>query len=131
MPDHLHLLGLRCNTDQKNGMSFLRTHLEPLLSPRRFQPQAYDHVLREEERRRGAFAKICFYILDNPVRARLVDRPLAWTYSGAMLPGYPTLQPLDANFWPMFWKIHQTTRQPGTGERKLPLRCSQSPPERS
>src|SRR5277367_695244 len=38
MPDHIHLLwmGLRRDTDQKNGMSFLRTHLEPLLSPHKF-----------------------------------------------------------------------------------------------
>ena len=126
MPDHIHLLclGLRCDTDQRNGMSFLRTHLEPLLSPHQFQPQAYNHVLRGEERKCGAFAKICFYILDNPVRARLVDRPQAWAFSGAIVPGYPTLQPLEENFWPMFWKIVQATRQPEAGERKLPLRSS-------
>jgi putative transposase len=31
MPDHLHLiwLGLRLDTDQTNGMAFLRTYLEP------------------------------------------------------------------------------------------------------
>jgi REP element-mobilizing transposase RayT len=127
MPDHIHMLwlGLRCDTDQKNGMSFLRTHLEPLLSPHRFQPQAYDHVLREEERKRGAFAKICFYILDNPVRARLVAEPQAWSFSGAIMPGYPKSNPLDEDFWPMFWKTFQAARQPEVGERKLPLRTSQ------
>ena len=33
MPDHIHLvwLGLRLDTDQLNGMSFLRTYLEPAL----------------------------------------------------------------------------------------------------
>jgi len=46
MPDHLHLLwmGLRVDTDQRIGMTFLRTHLKPLLLPHRLQPQAYDHV---------------------------------------------------------------------------------------
>ena len=127
MPDHIHLLwlGLRCDTDQKNGMSFLRTHLKPRLSPHRLQPQAYDHVLREEERKRGAFAKICFYILDNPVRARLVSEPQAWAFSGAIVPGYPKSNPLDAGFCPMFWKVFQDARQPAAGERKLPLRSSQ------
>jgi putative transposase len=74
MPDHLHLLwlGLRRDTNQRNGMSFLRTHLEMRLSPHKFQPQAHDHVLRQAERESGAFAKICFYILANPVRAGLV-----------------------------------------------------------
>jgi len=126
MPDHMHLLwlGLRCDTDQRNGMSFLRTHLEPLMSPHRFQPQAYDHILREEERKHGAFAKICFYILDNPIRGRLVKAPRAWPFSGAIVPGYPTFHPLDEDYWPRFWKIFQDQRQPEASERKLPWRSS-------
>ena len=128
MPDHIHLvwMGLRRDSDQKNGMSFLRTHLEPLLFPHRFQPQAYDHVLREEERKRGAFAKICFYILDNPVRAEIVKEPSAWSFRGAIVPGYPKLDPLNDDFWPKFWKLFQQTRQPDAGERKLPARSSKS-----
>src|SRR5882724_2956730 len=41
MPDHIHLMwmGLRGDTDQKNGMAFLRTRLERLLSPHKLQPQ--------------------------------------------------------------------------------------------
>ena len=48
MPDHVHLvwMGLRRDTDQLNGMSFLRTYLEPALAPAKFQTQAQDHVLR-------------------------------------------------------------------------------------
>jgi putative transposase len=127
MPDHIHLmwLGLRRDTDQRNGMSFLRTHLEPLLSPHKFQPQAYDHVLREEERKRGAFAKICFYILANPVRAKLVKETKPWPYCGAIIPGYPKFHPLAEDFWPKFWKLFQEFRQPDAGERKLPPRSSQ------
>ena len=91
MPDHIHLLwlGLRRDTDQRNGMSFLRTHLEPWLAPDKFQPQAHDHVLRDEERKRGAFMKICFYILANPVRAGLVKETEIWPHAGAIIPGYP------------------------------------------
>jgi putative transposase len=126
MPDHIHLLwlGLRGDTDQRNGMSFLRTHLKPLLAPHRLQPQPYDHVLRDDERKRGAFAKICFYILDNPVRARLVEGSRAWAFSGAMIPGYPAFHLLAEDFWPKFWKIFQAARQSEAGERKLPWRSS-------
>ena len=47
MPDHIHLLwmGLRPDSDQRNGMAFLRTHVEPRLAPLKFQSQAHDHVL--------------------------------------------------------------------------------------
>ena len=130
MPDHMHLLwlGLRRDTDQRNGMSFLRTHLKPLLAPHRLQPQAYDHVLREEERKRDAFAKICFYILDNPVRAALVAGPRAWHYCGAVVPGYPMFHPLDDAYWPRFWKMINERREPDAGRRKLPWRSSRPLP---
>jgi len=38
MPDHLHLvwMGLRLDSDQRNGTAFLRTHLKPILAPQRF-----------------------------------------------------------------------------------------------
>jgi REP element-mobilizing transposase RayT len=138
MPDHIHLLwlGLRRDTDQLNGMSFLRTHLKPLLLPHKFQPQAHDHVLREEERKRGAFAKIGFYILANPVRAHLIGESESWPFCGAVIPGYPALHPLAEDFWPKFWKIYPAARPssvaalrrvdaPDAGERKLPPRSSQ------
>jgi hypothetical protein len=62
MPDHIHLIwmGLRLDSDQVNGMPFLRIYLEPELSPAKFQPQPQDEVLREEQRKRNAFAKVCF-----------------------------------------------------------------------
>ena len=52
MPDHLHLvwMGLRLDSDQLNGMAFLRTYLEPVLAPVKFQPQAHDSVLRWVQR---------------------------------------------------------------------------------
>ena len=80
MPDHLHLIwmGFRRESDQLNAMKFLRTHLEPALgSGREWQHQPHDHVLREEERKRNAFAGFCFYTLANPVRAGLVAAPVA------------------------------------------------------
>ena len=93
MPDHLHLvwMGLRLDTDQLNGMAFLRTYLEPALSPAKLQPQAHDEVLREQRRKRNAFAKVCFYIIANPLRGELVAKPEQWPFTGCIVPGYPKL----------------------------------------
>jgi REP element-mobilizing transposase RayT len=125
MPDHLHLvwMGLRLDTDQLNGMSFLRTHLEPKLAPQRFQHQAHDHVLKPEERHRSAFTTACHYDLENPVRAGLVKHPSEWPFSGAIVPGYPTLHPLQEDFWRKFWKLYAQARQPDAGNiRRPPIR---------
>lgn len=126
MPDHIHLLwmGLRRETDQRNGMVFLRSHLKPALVPFKLQPQAHDHVLREEERKRNAFAKICFYILANPVRAGLIKETETWPYCGAIVPGYPALHPSGKDFWRLFWKLYVSARSSDAGQRKLPPRSS-------
>ncbi len=122
MPDHLHLvwLGLRRDTDQINGMAFLRTYFEPALQPARFQPQPQDNVLRPEDRRRNAFARVCYYIAANPVRAELIPETGVWPYTGCVVPGYPKLNPMDATFWPLFWKIHTKLRQPDAGDINRP-----------
>ncbi len=114
MPDHLHLLwmGMRRRSDQLNAMKFLRTELEPLLGGgREWQHQSYDHVLRDEERERDAFAQTCFYILANPVRAKLIDEKERWAFGGCVVPGYPRLDPWGAEFWPLFWKLHVIHRE--------------------
>lgn len=122
MPDHLHLvwMGLRLDTDQLNGMAFLRTHLEPKLAPQKFQHQAHDHVLKEEERRHDAFALVCHYILKNPVAEALASQPDEWRYSGAIIPGYPILNPLQDGFWPKFWKLHSKAKHPDAGNISRP-----------
>ena len=122
MPDHLHLvwMGLRRETDQINAMAFLRTHLEPMLRPAKFQNQAQDNVLREQERTREAFARLCAYIAANPIRADLVKENEIWQGIGCILPGYPTLNPLAEDFWPKFWKIYQNLRQSDAANLKRP-----------
>ena len=122
MPDPLHLvwMGLRLDTDQLNGMAFLRTHLEPELTPAKFQPQAQDEVLRQEQRQRNAFAKICFYIAANPVRVELMAASKTWPFTGCLLPGYPKLNPTGQAFWPKFWRIYGKVRQPEAGNIKRP-----------
>jgi hypothetical protein len=117
MPDHLHLvwMGLRLDSDQRNGMAFLRTYLEPKLAPYKFQHQPYDHVMREAERNTNAFAAICNYIIENPFRGSLVGSARDWLFTGAIVPGYPTLTPLDDDFWPKFWKIYAQMKHPDAG----------------
>ena len=122
MPDHLHLvwMGLRLDTDQRHGMSFLRTYLEPALASAQFQPQAHDSVLRESERERDAFGKACFYILHNPVKAGLVTNPAEWRFCGAVLPGYPKMHPLEPDFWEKFWRLYARALHPDAGQIKRP-----------
>jgi hypothetical protein len=112
MPDHLNLIlmGLDPTSDQLNGISFLRAQLKTALAPAKLQHQAYDHVLAEKERKRGAYAATCHYILENPVRADLVKNPQDWPYLGAIIPGYPQSDPLAPAFWPKFWKLYFETR---------------------
>jgi hypothetical protein len=122
MPDHLHLvwMGLRLDSDQINGMAFLRTYLEPELLPAKFQPQPQDEVLRAEQRTRTAFAKVCFYIAANPVRAELIGEKEVWPFTGCVVPGYPKLYPLDDDYWSKFWRIFAKLRQPDAGNIKRP-----------
>lgn len=139
MPDHLHLmlLGLRVASDQLNAVKFLRLQLNRLLAgeplqkmavfsrtqPREgwiLQPQAHDHVLREEERKQGAFASVCFYILANPVRAELTKAEAEWRFSGAVIPGYPDMHPLQADYWELFWKLYYQQREATPMEPRKP-----------
>jgi len=89
MPDHLHLvwMGMRRESDQFNAMRFLRRQLGPMLKPYKFQHQAHDHVLREDERKHGAFARVCFYVLANPGWAKLVAEGGDWPFSGVICTG--------------------------------------------
>jgi putative transposase len=124
MPDHLHFvwMGLRADTDQRNGMKFFRAQLGKALKPYRFQHQAHDHVLSQEERRRDAFARTCGYTLQNPEKAGLVARAAEWKYSGAVLPGIPDTSPHDPDYWPLFWKTYLKRRDPNLSKRALPPR---------
>ena len=122
MPDHVHLvwMGLRLDSDQINSMAFLRTYLEPEISPARFQPQAQDEVLREKQRKRNAFAKVCFYIAANPVRAELIGGKEVWPFTSCVIPGYSRMNPLADDFWSKFWRIFAKLQQPDAGSLNRP-----------
>lgn len=117
MPDHIHLvwMGLRRDSDQIKGMAFFRTHLESKLEGEKFQHQAHDHVLREDERKQSAFENACGYVVENPLRAGLVEDPNEWEFTGTVVPGYPTLHPLRDQFWDRFWRIYFKLREPDAG----------------
>jgi REP element-mobilizing transposase RayT len=97
MPDHAHVLveGLSADSDlrrfakrlkQGSGQAFSRRHGFPL-----WQEGYVDHVLRDEEQT----LIIARYILENPVRAGLVQHPLDYPYSGSTV---WTLEELIAGF---------------------------------
>jgi len=108
MPDHGHVLwlGLGASSDQWEATRFLRKHLARLLGPVRLQDRAHDHVLRENEREKGALASACQYIWENPQRAGFIAKWEEWPFAGAMLVGYPNLDPREAGYWEEFWKLH-------------------------
>src|SRR2546426_11703965 len=49
---------------------------------------------------------VSFITLANPVRDELVKKESDWPYSGAIIPGYPSVHPLADGFWDLFWKLY-------------------------
>jgi REP element-mobilizing transposase RayT len=106
MPDHAHFVfvGLNDHADQMSLVRELSREWNHYLHPVSLSLQAYDNVLKEEDRAKDAFPDLIHYILQNPVRKELVSDWQAWPYSGAILPGYPNLDPRKDYFWENFWK---------------------------
>lgn len=112
MPDHVHVmwLGIAADADQRLATAFLRRHLASRIAPATLQKQPYDHVLREKDRERGAFAAVCHYIAQNPVRKGLCEEWQAFRFLGCVVPGYPELDPRDPDFWLRFWRMYRFMR---------------------
>lgn len=119
MPDHIHFVwvGSAAISDQRAAIVYFRTNTGSLLKPFKWQREPFDHVMRDAERRRGAFAKICDYVLENPARASISERGSHYPFSGSCIPGYPNLSPHRADFWEVFWKIFETKRGIGVEVR--------------
>jgi putative transposase len=86
MPDHLHLLvqGLVDEVSvrrfvhqakQRSGYEFSRRFGQKL-----WQPSWYDHVLREDDE----MPSVVRYVLQNPVRAGLVERYEDYPFCGSL-----------------------------------------------
>jgi putative transposase len=114
MPDHWHLvwMGLADTSDEQLATAFLRKHLQAALGTARFQDRAHDHILREHQREHGAFQVACAYVCANPQRAALCADWREWPYLGAVVPGYPDLDPRTPAFWEIFWKIYNRLVEP-------------------
>jgi putative transposase len=89
MPDHVHLLVESRRTDsdirrfvhqakQRSGYEFSRRFRQKL-----WQPSWYDRVLREDEET----PRVVRYILENPVRAGLVESYEQYPFCGSLV--YP------------------------------------------
>jgi len=113
MPDHWHLvwMGLDSTSVQRLATSFLREHSTPLLGSAKLQDRAHDHVLREDERERGAFESACHYVRDNPVRAGLIQDWHDWLYLGGMIAGYPDVDFKADDYWDGFWRIYNRNQE--------------------
>ena len=124
MPDHAHFLfmGISETADQIQAMEFFRRAWNRLLRDRgvELQRQAHDHVLVESERNPQAFEDVVLYILNNPVRASLVEEREEWPYLGAVAAGYPDLDPREwKGWWSRFWSIHNKETTANKNERPL------------
>lgn len=117
MHDHMHLvwMGLCEGSDQLNAMKHFRPRCANSLRRIGFdlQDQAYDHVLKDEERR--DFQNVCEYIARNPERASLVKKDdfASYKFTGCLVPGYPDLKPFERNYWDEFDKIVSYLRKDG------------------
>ena len=119
MPDHIHLLwmGILPSSDQRKAMKYFRRHLNAVLQKLdvKLQKQAYDHVLRETERKEIEFRNIVEYIAHNPEHANLVeqDKYHNYPYTDCLVPGYPELKLFEPNFWERFWRIYEFLNKNG------------------
>lgn len=119
MPDHFHMMwiGIMNESDQLPAMKHFRTRLNQALAAlnRTLQSQAFDHVLKDDERQEDAFRDVCEYIARNPERANLigVDRYAEYKYSGCIVPGYPEMKPFTDDYWPRFWRAYSYLNKNG------------------
>ena len=95
MPDHLHLLveGRSHASDGRAYINLLKQYssfyYKQAYGRKPWQRYVYDHVLRDDEKT----LVVARYILENPVRARLVQRIEDYPYCGSL--EYPLEALLD------------------------------------
>jgi REP element-mobilizing transposase RayT len=130
MPDHFHMLwmGLSRSSDQLLAMRYFRTVTNESLKRLGYelQDQAYDHVLRADERYESGFREIVDYIARNPERAQLVgvDQFASYKFTGCLVPGYPALRLFTPDFWDEFHRIIPFLRAQGVSRRPKELQPS-------
>ena len=119
MPDHFHMMwvGILDGADQLPAMKHFRCRLNDTLAmlDYKLQPQAYDNVLKDDDRTEEAFHGTCEYIARNPERAGLVEvnKYAQYKYGGCIVPGYPELKPFADDFWTRFWRAYSYLQKNG------------------
>ena len=99
MPDHAHLLieGMSVDADARRFMTRAKQGSGYVVAQRDgrrlWQRYGFEHLLRDDE----ATVSVARYILENPVRARLVTSPQDYPHSGC--PAYTMTAVLDAVAW--------------------------------
>ena len=85
MPDHLHLLVEACSDSSdclrfiKRAKQFSAFYYARKFGQRLWQRYGFERTLMEED----ATLPVARYILENPVRARLVEKPEEYPFSGS------------------------------------------------
>jgi putative transposase len=119
MPDHFHMLwmGLSETSDQSLAMKHFRKTTNESLGRVGYalQDQAYDHVLRDDEKRAAGFRETVEYIARNAERAKLIhaDGFASYPFRGCVLPGYPELRSFEQDFWTKLDRIISFLRKEG------------------
>jgi putative transposase len=96
MPDHVHLLveGLAEDSDGRQfiarGKQLSGFHYKKAFGESLWQRYGYERTLRDDE----ATLSVARYILENPVRAKLVERPGEYAFLGSSV--YRVEQILEA-----------------------------------
>jgi putative transposase len=103
MPDHLHLL-VAGESDDSDCLQFITRakqysgfYYRAAFGRRLWQRYGYEHVLRSDQ----SVLSVARYILENPVRARLVGRVQDYPFSGSSV--YSLEQLLEAVQLPRGW----------------------------
>jgi REP element-mobilizing transposase RayT len=96
MPDHLHAL-IEARSESCNALQFIKQakqlsgfHYKKQFGERLWQRHGLERVLRDDE----CTLVVARYILENPLRARLVERPEEYRFSGSTT--HPLRQMLEA-----------------------------------
>jgi putative transposase len=93
MPDYLHMVvtGL---TDEADLLSFIKLvkqttsfHFKRRRGTTLWQPGGHDSIIRRSDELTGAVS----YVIDNPVRTRLVSDPSAYPFTGSQTMSVETL----------------------------------------
>ena len=84
MPNHVHVMieqipGHSLSDIVHSWKSYTANHINKRAKNRLWAPDYFDRYVRDEEH----YANARFYIENNPVKARLVERPEDWPYSSA------------------------------------------------